>query len=219
MTAVTRLTIYADFNSPLSYLVSVRVDQLVERGRAVVDWRAVEHAPGIPSEGEPVRDDLAIELGREVDEVAGLAGSAIPLPLRLPRVLSNTAAAVGALASAAPGEAPALRRRLFAALWAHGRDIADPPVLAALGSPAVTRPEVVARWRARWLGFDRPVVPLLALPTGIVLRGADILERLDVIAAGGLAERRRRLLQGRGPGPAREVAQSALPLSEMRWST
>lgn len=206
------LTIYGDFNCPYSYLASTRGARLEERGLVTIEWRAVEHAPSIPTEGHPVRGAIAAQLAREIDEVADLAGAALPLPIRAPRILPNTRAAALALASVDPLDAPALRRAIFTALWVEGRDIGDPAELAALtGGREVHEPTLAPRWRSMWLGIDRPVVPLLMLTTGIVLRGIDALERLEVIGAGGLPERRRRLRRAsRAERPARPSAVRSL---------
>ena len=44
-----KLVLYGDFNCPYSYLASTRVDVLLERQIAEVEWRAVEHDPAIRS--------------------------------------------------------------------------------------------------------------------------------------------------------------------------
>ena len=67
-----RMIVYGDFNCPYSYLASQRADRLVRLGTAEVDWRAVEHDPGLPVTGvraESAREDWEAELA----EVAGLA--------------------------------------------------------------------------------------------------------------------------------------------------
>jgi 2-hydroxychromene-2-carboxylate isomerase len=45
------LVIYGDFNCPYSYLASQRADLLCRSGHAAVDWRAVEHDPGLTVTG------------------------------------------------------------------------------------------------------------------------------------------------------------------------
>jgi hypothetical protein len=193
------LILYGDFNCPYSYLASARADHLVARGLVTLEWRAVEHAPSIPKTGWAVAGEVAEQLRHEVQEVMTLATDT-PLPLRLPPVLPNTAAAALALAGTEPADAPGVRQRTFAALWAHRRDIGDPAVLSTItGGREGWKPDVAAHWQGAWLGIDEPAVPLLMLQTGIVLRGLDALERLDVIGAGGLIERRRRLLQSVEP--------------------
>jgi hypothetical protein len=199
------LTIYGDFNCPYSYLVSARADELVARGLVTLGWRAVEHAPSIPMAGWTVAGEVAEQLVREVQEVIALATDT-SLPLRLPSVLPNTSAAVLAFAGTEPTDAPGVRQRTFAALWAHDRDIGDPAVLSTItGGHESRQPEVAAHWQGAWLGIDEPAVPLLMLQTGIVLRGVDALERLEVIGAGGVVERHRRLLQSVGPERGRAM--------------
>jgi 2-hydroxychromene-2-carboxylate isomerase len=184
-----RLVVYGDFNCPYSCLASARIDVLVGRGQAEVEWRAVEHDPGIPAPSEPVAGDLAGMLDREVAEVRGLLGPAEVFPIRRPPVHPNTAGAVAAFAGAPEGEADGLRRRLFAALWFDGRDIGDPALVAALGGDvgADTR-DRVSTWHAIWSGHDRRVVPMLVLPDGYVSRGLGALARLaDLATVGGPA--------------------------------
>lgn len=177
------LRIYGDFNCPFSRLASRRAARLEEQGAATVDWRAVEHDPAIPQEGQPVVGDLAAEIGRELDQIRSLLRPGEALELRLPPLRPNTAAATAAYAAVPPERRPAAREALFAALWAEGRDIGDDAVLAGLG---LTRrdPGGAVTWRDEWLGLERPIVPVMVLPGGRVSRGLGALDRLaDLLAA------------------------------------
>lgn len=174
-----KLVIYGDFNCPYSCLASARVDGLLERGLAEVEWRAVEHDPSIPAPSEVADGDVGALLAREVAEVRGLLRTAEVFPISPPPVHPNTATAVAAFADASPATSNGLRRRLFAALWFDGRDLGDPDVVEALRGELVRRPVPVATdWREAWLGLERPMVPMLVLPDGYVSRGLGALARL-----------------------------------------
>ncbi len=67
-----KLIVYGDFNCPFSALASARVGYLERNGLADVDWRAVEHAPDIPSEGRDLIGDLRGELRGELDQIRSL---------------------------------------------------------------------------------------------------------------------------------------------------
>ena len=179
---MTRLTIYGDFNCPFSALASVRADVLLAAGGYEVEWRAVQHDTAIPVAGEPVEGDTFAELGgrgrqdprAECRRRASRADGAA--------VRSNTAAASAAFA-AAGDEADQVRRRLFAAVWAEGRNVGDPAELDRLG--AAGRDDAVAgRWQAEFQALPKPITPSLVLPDGYVSRGLGALARLaDLVAA------------------------------------
>lgn len=177
------LVVFGDFNCPYSALASARVDRIVDAGIADVEWRAVEHDPDIPPGGRPVTGELAQAYQREVEEVTGLLLPHEHLDLRVPAVQPNTAAAVTAFAAAAGGRADELRRELFQALWADGRNIGDPAELARLaGDSAPGSALRVERWRQQWVATDRHVVPMMIVPHGRVSRGLGALARLASIA-------------------------------------
>ena len=111
--------IYGDFNCPYSYLASQRAD-LLSRAGVTVDWRAVEHGPGLPVTGSRSDRDQA-GWDRELAEAASLALPGEHVPGRPPVLVSNTKAAVAAYAEAvSDGAAGELRRRLFRAIWVQG---------------------------------------------------------------------------------------------------
>jgi hypothetical protein len=117
--------IYGDFNSLHCYLASQRADRLARTGAAEIDWRAVEHDRRLPVTG--IRSDP----GRtgwdgKLAEAAALTLPGERLPAAPPSMVSNTAAAVAAYAEAvADGVHDELRRRLFDAIWAHGRNLSS----------------------------------------------------------------------------------------------
>jgi 2-hydroxychromene-2-carboxylate isomerase len=179
---VTRLIIYGDFNCPFSALASVRADALrATAANYEIDWRAVQHDRAIPTAGEPVGGDTAAALAAEVTKILELSDD-VHLQLVVPPVRSNTAAASAALAAAGEG-ADRLRRRLFAAVWAEGRNLGDPAELEHVG--AAGRDDLVAgRWQEEFEALPRPVTPTLVRPDGYVSRGLGALIRLgDLVAA------------------------------------
>jgi predicted DsbA family dithiol-disulfide isomerase len=176
---VTRLTIYGDFNCPFSALASVRADVLLAAYE--IDWRAVQHDTAIPIAGEVVEGDTAADLVEEVATIADLSDQDVRLHLVVPPVRSNTAAACAALA-AAGDDADRLRSRLFAAVWAEGRNVSDPAEVALLGG--VGRDEVTAgRWQDEFEARAQPITPTLVLPDGYVSRGLGALTRLAELVA------------------------------------
>jgi predicted DsbA family dithiol-disulfide isomerase len=181
----SRLIVYGDFNCPYSCLASFRVDVLLAHGLVDVDWRAVDHDPSIASPSRPVEGALEEDLRREVDEVRGLTRSYEGVPIAVPPIQPNTALAASALAAVDSAHRHVVRRRLFEALWFHGRDIGDLHVIRGIvdNDPAAGVP-LAQRWRSGWNELDRHLVPMLVLPDGTVSRGLGSLKRLAILAAG-----------------------------------
>jgi predicted DsbA family dithiol-disulfide isomerase len=177
------LRIYGDFNCPFSRLASWRAARLEAAGIATVDWRAVEHDPAVPAAGQPVVGALADEIASELDQIRGLLREGESPDLALPPLRPNTAASTAAYAAVAPDGRGAAREALFSALWGRGLDIGDPEVLGDLGLDG-RDPELAAAWRSEWLGLDRPIVPVMALPDGRVSRGLGALQRLADLLSG-----------------------------------
>ena len=178
---MTRLTLYGDFNCPFSALASVRADVLLAADAYQIDWRAVQHDTALPTAGEPVAGDNAAEIADEVATIADLSAHDVRLHLVVPPVRSNTAAACAALA-AAGNDADRLRSRLFAAVWAEGRNLSDSADLDRLG--AAGRDDVTAgRWQEEFEAGDQPITPTLVLPDGYISRGLGALARLAELVA------------------------------------
>jgi predicted DsbA family dithiol-disulfide isomerase len=179
---VVRLTIYGDFNCPFSALASVRADVLLTTADAYeIDWRALQHDTGIPPDGEAVDGDTAVGLADEVATIADLSDHDVRLHLVVPPVRSNTAAACAALA-AAGDDVDLLRRRLFAAVWAEGRNLGDPAEVDRLGG--IDRDDVTAhRWQDEFEALPQPITPTLVLPDGYISRGLGALARLAELVA------------------------------------
>jgi 2-hydroxychromene-2-carboxylate isomerase len=173
-----KLTVYGSFNCPYSFLASLRVERLSRLGVADVDWRAVVHDPAVPSGGLPVAGELAGMLDRELDEIRGQLQVGEPYPATRPRLQPNTTIAVAGHSTAIGADADRLRVALFDAYWVKGLDLGDTSVLDELDCPTASSGATMHRWRDEWLGFERPMVPMIVLPDGTVSRGLGALKRL-----------------------------------------
>lgn len=172
------LVIYGDFNCPFSALASERARSLEAAGRAIIDWRAIEHDPAIPRSGSPVDALRREDLQREIDVVHGLLTPDESLPLRVPAVVGNTATLNRRYAAFEPRHRPEARRRFFRAYWwttDEDESTTDPPATA---DGAI----VARRWQAEWSRLERPIVPAMVLPDGAVSRGLGVLARLAAYA-------------------------------------
>lgn len=188
------MVVYGDFNCPYSYLASMRVDSLTERGVAV-QWRAVEHDRSLPRGGTPTEPERARWL-RELDDVAKLAIAGEHPAVAVADMTSNTEAAVAAFAGArTPQLGRLVRARLFEAIWVEHRNLSDPAevarVLADVGpmarvsqAPSPAGHALVRTWRAEWLSLSQGVVPTMLDADGAVLPGLDALARLAALARG-----------------------------------
>ena len=173
-----KLVVYGSFTCPYSLLASMRVDRLGELGVADVEWRAVVHDPDVPMQGEPVLGELAALFDRELEEIRGLLRGEEAYEATPPAVQPNTTLAVAGFSATTGDDSDRLRARLFDALWVRHLDISDAHVLRGLECPVPPLSPAAEQWRSEWLGCDRPVVPMLVLPSGTVSRGMGALERL-----------------------------------------
>lgn len=176
------LVVYGDFNCPFSALASARVDRLTRRGLALVEWRAVEHAPSINDDGEEVDATRAADVNRELDDVRALLTVDEGDVLRSPRRVANTRAANAAYAATPLTQRAAVRGRLFAGYWADGLDLNDPTVLNGL-TGHLRDETTAARWQKQYVSLPRPIVPTLVLVDGTLSRGLGALARLaDILS-------------------------------------
>ncbi len=133
------LIVYGDFNCPYSYLASQRVDALVRRDGTAVEWRAVEHGPGLSMLGTP----SAVRRHAWARDLAAAASLALPSERPAsepPPEVSNTMAAVSAYAEAVTdGIQDDVRRALFDAVWVRRRNISSAYEVRAVVA-AITRP-------------------------------------------------------------------------------
>ena len=172
-----KLVVYGDFNCPLSYLASARVDAIHAAGLAAIDWRAVERDPGIPDHGRRYDRELADAVDHDLAAVRRRLRPDESLTLRRPSFESNTAAAIAAYASVPVAASGAVRRRLFESIWASGKNVSDLEYRSTVDAP-----DRVASWRRSWLGLELPAVPMLVLHTGYVARGSVALACLGRLA-------------------------------------
>jgi 2-hydroxychromene-2-carboxylate isomerase len=184
-----RLVIYGSFNCPYTFLASRRADHLVELGVAGVEWRAVVHDTDVPPEGLPVSGELAETFDRELEEIRGLLRVGESYPATRPTVQPNTTLAVAGYSTVTGVDADRLRAAVFDALWVKGLDIGDASVLGELGCPTGPPSVTMQWWHDEWLGFDRPVVPMVVFPEGTVSRGLGALKLLADLGVHGGASR------------------------------
>jgi len=174
------LMIYGDFNCPFSAVASVRADALLAGGTAIT-WRAVQHDATIPSRGDRVSGELALDLEAELTLIHENYLDGIPIALTLPPIRPNTALA-SAYFAAREDDAHEYRGRLFRALWSDGRDLGDPAVLRACGGATCDAARAHA-WQDDFDAMARPVTPMLR-EDGEVSRGLAALVRLAELSAG-----------------------------------
>ena len=175
------LTIFGDFNCPFSALASARADALIAADVCVIEWRAVQHDPTIPAAGQRVEGDLAAEFEDEIATILELSERDLHLHLVSPPMRSNTGIASAAFA-AAGDDAHRLRGRLFAAVWAEGRNLGNPAELRRLDANG--RDATLARrWQDDFTALPKPITPTVVLPDGYVSRGLGALARLADLAA------------------------------------
>jgi 2-hydroxychromene-2-carboxylate isomerase len=172
--------VYGDFGCPLSYLASTWCDELTKRGALEVEWRAVQHDPGIPRRGRKIDEVVDLDLSQHVDEAIERFAVCGRRKVALPPILPNTSLAIGVLAGEHGPSARRLRRSIFAALWRDGLDLGRWEQLDRIRTTPLradfTR---AARWRRSWDGYNRPELPAIVLPTGAVLQQHDALAYLD----------------------------------------
>jgi hypothetical protein len=165
------LIVYGDFNCPYSYLASLRVDAVMRAGQAEVEWRTVEHDPRLALTGTPSSLDSQ-SWQRELAEVADLALPGEQPPATVPRLISNTGAAVAAYAEAVTdGVHDELRRRLFREIWVRQRHLSSPYEVRRLVRDLMYPPEPEPQ--AKWLAA--PDLPASALH----IPRLDLLPRLS----------------------------------------
>lgn len=171
------LVIYGDFNCPFSALASERAARLEATGRAIIDWRAVEHDRTIPPTGSPVDAARRRDFETEIDVVREQLRPGESLGLQPPTVLINTATLNASYAALAPEDRPRVRQRLFHAYWCDGAHMDDPAITASLRA-AADGTALAGRWQGEWSALNRPIVPAMLLPAGGVSRGLGVLAHL-----------------------------------------
>lgn len=232
------IVVYGDFTCPYSYLASRRTDVLTEAG-TLVEWRAVEHRPGLPVAGRTLDPPARAALEDEIAEIRGLLIEGEDLPLAVPHLQPRTEAAAAGLAEAAGvGMEDEVRRLLFSAYWLHGTNIGDPEALRGLlvgpilrghggadplhesgyavsvsGGPITTAAyRRIQGWRRGWAQSGSTTTPTVVADAAVIV-GVDGLRYLGerVRHVGGLPTQRRR----DRAEPADSVSPSVRP--EPQW--
>lgn len=199
---VERVTLYGDFNCPWSYLAFRRAEVLAAGGLDV-DWRAVEHLPGLPH-GHASAPSAGLR--EELERVMDMLLPDEELPHGLPGFLPRTAPAIAAYAEGHVAKVAApVARVLFESYWVHGIDVGDVYVLRTLlinqlrdsaspsrairewgapvavtGAPMSTEAcRLIEDWSEQWHRLGRHIVPVLQLPGGAEpIRGIAAVEWL-----------------------------------------
>lgn len=152
------MIICADFSSAYCYLASLRVDRLTTAGQDPVDWRAVEHRPGLPRPGLHLSGTAQVIRGRELAAARCLLTHREEFDARNPRFLPNTRLANDAYAIArAHGFGDEARRALFDAFWVQGLHIGHPDVVKRLLpetlNPSRSTQTHTQDWQAEWMNL------------------------------------------------------------------
>jgi len=125
------LIVLADFDCLSCYLASRRVDALHAAG-GDVDWRAVEHNPQLPVDGQRLGATARHMLTGDAEQLSGVLLSGERLPWVMPAIVPKTQAAVSAYAEAyGAGVGDDVRRLLFTLYWAEGPTSVIPLCCAA----------------------------------------------------------------------------------------
>jgi len=197
------LIVYADFSSPLCYLVSSRVDALRAAG-IDVDWRAVERAPRLPVTGRRLDGAGRAALEAELAETLEMLLPEEQLTWTMPDLIPKTEAAVAGYAEAyGAGVADDVRRLLFRAYWCRKVDIGHPeqlrkplvgPILRGHSTSdplrlngyavSVNRGPVttsawrrIQAWQDEWSGLGAQAMPVL-VENGLPIFGLDVPRHL-----------------------------------------
>jgi predicted DsbA family dithiol-disulfide isomerase len=138
------VTIWSDFGCPFCYVAEAILDRVAERIPFRLDWRGFWLHPEIPDDGRPLADIIPRHLiCGVVDNVRRLA-ERYDLPLQIgDRIISTRRALIVAERARELGLQDTFRRAGMRALWAQGRDLANPAVLADVAVEAGLPAEAV----------------------------------------------------------------------------
>ena len=175
------MIVYADFTSAFCYLASLRIDRLTATHDTPVDWRAIEHRPGLICPGLQLSSTAQVIRGRELTAARSLLTHREQFPARNPRFLPNVNAANTAYATArAKGLGERARRVLFDAYWVQGLHIGRVEVLQRLLPEAIDRngPMVsTSDWQSEWLALGT-CIDLTLVSVHRVACGRSALDQL-----------------------------------------
>jgi 2-hydroxychromene-2-carboxylate isomerase len=124
-----------DFISPYSYLAATRLAGIAQRAGVPVTYRPVFLAGIFKETGNRPPLEVAAKaayLPKDLQDWASYYGVPMKLPAAFP--FSSIKALRGALVAEAEGKLTAFTHRVFDAVWAEGRDVSRPEVLAELAA-------------------------------------------------------------------------------------
>lgn len=176
--------LYSDLNCPFCYALEER---LVAAGAlTLVEWRGVQHEPGLPAPMEIATYKLSRTLEKEVLTVRETAPEVeIFFPLGKP----NTSLAIEYVAAAQKRDAmlAALYRHTLAReFWVHGSDLSDEKLLQAwgqeVGLPFLSSDkeshETALIWQSEWEKLGTGSVPTLQREDGALAVGLMSVESI-----------------------------------------
>lgn len=183
---------FADFNCPFCYVLEERLTS--RTADAHVEWRLVEHAPELPATSDAATDEEHRELDQELE---ALVTRAPDVQIRRPPFRPRSGPAIRTLIAANrvdTNAADRLRLAVFRALWLEGRNIAAPPVLAALAAGCGIRDPLdsdaqaaaAAGWTAQWRTAELNRIPCLVSASDAKLLGLSTVDRLDLFLRSGI---------------------------------
>jgi 2-hydroxychromene-2-carboxylate isomerase len=161
---------YFDFSSPYSYLASEQIEPLAARYGREVDYRPVLLGVAFKASGTQPLVDVPLKgeySKRDFDRSARFAGVPFALPQPFPIAAVGAARAYLWLKDLDPQHAPAFLHAAFRAYFAHGRNLAQSPVLADVLRQVGADPEHVLQ------AIQQPAIKdqLRALVDASVARG------------------------------------------------
>lgn len=157
---MSEIDFYFDFSSPYGYFASTQVDALAARHGRVCRWHPILLTPAFEASGNVRLIDQPLKGAysrHDWDRVARLHGIPYRFPEPFPVGTVAAARAFWWLDAHRPDAAKPFGHALFAAYFAHGRNIAHKPVVAEVAAEqgldvaelmaAIELPEIKAKLR------------------------------------------------------------------------
>lgn len=177
---VDHLVIYGDFSCPFSAVAHRRAVRRSQQDSTTFEWRAIEHAPEVPADGELLDDEARSGFDAELTQIRELLTDGEPDEQRVPTHRLNTARLNALYASLPPSRRAEFASEVFDAYWHDGRDLNDAAELQRFDATSTLDGEHLAgEWQREWDGFERHIVPMMQLPDGKLSRGLGALLRLQ----------------------------------------
>lgn len=174
------LVIYGDFACPFCALAHRRATRRAERDSAPFEWRAIEHDPGVPTEGVLLDEKARAGFEAELTQIRELLTNDEADEQHVPTYRLNTARLNTLYASLPPERRHEFAQAAFDAYWRDGRNLNDAAELERFDATPTVEGEGQARqWQHEWESFERHIVPMMRLPDGKLSRGLGALLRLQ----------------------------------------